>query len=161
MSLRNTVYRSILTLIACSGFWAIPSSLAAESAPDPLDPCPLKIRLIGPRELPTGAVATYLIKLENKSSCQLSGASLKDYFPDASRFRRSDPVPTKVQKHPLPKGPELTWEGLELDPGQVALFEIGMQVRGSANVGRKRICVLHPVLIGGKTCKNYQIWTMP
>ncbi|HAR42322.1 MAG TPA: hypothetical protein DCS07_06775, partial [Bdellovibrionales bacterium] len=100
--------------------------------------------------------------IENKSSCNLSSATIRNILPKRTKFRRSDPIPTLVQKNPAPAGTELSWSNAKFAPGEVLLIDVGMYIRGnSGRIGLNRVCVVHPSLLAGITCKNFKIEIIP
>lgn len=116
----------------------------------------------GPRKLSVNEVGKYVIRIENKSRCNLEHVRFMDLFPKQTAFSGATPTPSRVRNRVFPKGPVIYWNGLKMMSGASRTFEINLQVTdGPAREIRNEICLATPREAEEKYCTYFTIKVRP
>lgn len=151
-------------LLATTSFPAHAGNSGAISVPHPTtgEWCLIGIDHIGPKKLPVDFESTYVIRLENRSSCSLRKLELIDELPDRFRYEGATPKPTKIERYAPPRGSTLRWRGIDLEPGQSEFVELQLSAHKRAEPEvRNNLCLRLPEAAEEAYCYWFKIKVVP
>lgn len=163
MLLRIAVFATGI-LLSTASVRAHAGSSGAISIPHPVtgEWCLIGIDHIGPKKLPVNFESTYVIRLENRSSCSLRKLELIDELPERFRFEGATPKPAKIERFAPPRGSTLRWRGINLEPRQSEFVELQLSAHKRAEPEvRNNLCLRLPEFAEEAYCYWFKIKVVP